>query len=422
MTSNLKEIKKYAVIGAGMSGLAVANLLKDNEQNVTVYEKETRPGGMIKCDRVNGSLFHRTGGHVFNTKRQDVMDWFWQHFDREKEFSKALRNSSVVMEGMDIVPYPIENHMYCFPKEVQQSFIQDMLSINQIGGGNPKNFEEFLKGRFGQTLYDIYFQPYNYKVWRRDLTKVPLSWLAGKLPMPTVEEMIYNNMNHVEERAFVHSSFYYPNNGGSQFLADRLSKDLHIIYNADITTLSKQGDKWTANGEEYDRVIFCGNIKQLPALIGEQVDIKNFVQPIAELESHGTTAVFCEIDKNEYSWMYMPSRKHESHRIICTGNFSASNNAEGKMTATIEFTDAISKEEILNNLTRIPYNPKYITHHYEKYTYPIQKDDTREMISSLKAVLEQNGLYLLGRFAEWEYYNMDVAIGAAMDLCNNKLK
>ena len=278
-----------------------------------------------------------------------------------------------------------------------------------------------MKGRFGQTLYDIYFQPYNYKVWRRDLTKVPLSWLAGKLPMPTVEEMIYNNMNHVEEHAFVHSSFYYPNNGGSQFLADRLSKGLHIIYNADISQLSKKGDKWLVNGEEYDRIIFCGNIKQLPSLLDGQVDICKYIQPIEELESHGTTAVFCEIDKNEYSWMYMPSRKHESHRIICTGNFSSSNNAEGKMTATIEFTDAISKEDILDNLTRIPYHPKYITHHYEKFTYPIQKDDTRDMISSLKRVLEPHGLYLLGRFAEWEYYNMDVAIGAAMDLFNQKI-
>ena len=63
------------------------------------------------------------------------------------------------------------------------------------------------------------------------MTQVPLSWLEGKLPMPTVEDMIYNNMNHIEERQFVHSSFYYPIKGGSQFLADRLSHNLNIKYN-----------------------------------------------------------------------------------------------------------------------------------------------------------------------------------------------
>ena len=35
----------------------------------------------------------------------------------------------------------------------------------------------------------------------------------------------------------------------------------------------------------------------------------------------------------------------------------------------------------------------------------------------MKCVTEPEGLFLLGRFAEWEYYNMDVAMGAAMDLC-----
>lgn len=412
---------KYAIIGAGMSGLAIANILQDNGNEVTVFEKGSRPGGMIKCDRIEGSLFHRTGGHVFNTKRHDVMDWFWKHFNKDKEFTKAERHSSVVMDGMDNIPYPIENHMYYFPEEVQKSYIQDLLHIATSGGGIPANFDEFLRGRFGETLYKLYFQPYNYKVWRRDLTKVPLSWLAGKLPMPTVEEMIYNNFNHVEEHQFVHSSFYYPKNGGSQFLADRLSERLNIVYNADISSVVHGNGKWMVGGSEFDRVIFCGNIKQLPNLLSGQIKLGGLSEEIEKLESHGTTSVFCEIDNNNYSWMYMPSRKHEAHRIICTGNFSSTNNAPGKMTGTIEFTDFISREDILDNLTRIPYSPKYLTHNYEKYTYPIQKDDTREIIKSIKNITEPSGLYLLGRFAEWEYYNMDVAIGAALDLFNNHL-
>lgn len=413
---------KYAIIGAGMSGLAIANVLKDDGNEVVVFESDTRPGGMIKCDRINGNLFHRTGGHVFNTKRNDVMDWFWKHFDRDNEFLKTLRNSSVVMEGMDNVPYPIENHMYCFPENIQKSFIQDLLAIYRNKSKEPKNFEEFLRGRFGETLYQLYFQPYNYKVWRRDLTKVPLSWLAGKLPMPSVEEMIYNNMNHIEERAFVHSSFYYPKFGGSQFLANRLSEGLDIKYNSKVTKIHKIDNLWLVNDDLFDRVIFCGNIKLLPELVAGQIDLNYFVDEVNALESHGTTAVFCEIDKNPYSWMYMPSRCHESHRIICTGNFSPTNNAAGKMTATIEFTDYISKDSIVDNLSRIPYHPVYLSHHYEKYTYPIQKDNTRDLVKSIKAILEPNGLYLLGRFAEWEYYNMDVAIGAALDLFNLKLK
>ncbi len=52
-----------------------------------------------------------------------------------------------------------------------------------------------------------------------------------------------------------------------------------------------------------------------------------------------------------------------------------------------------------------------------RYTYPIQNAHTREMIRKLKTELASASFYFTGRFADWEYYNMDVAIGAAMDLC-----
>ena len=43
------------------------------------------------------------------------------------------------------------------------------------------------------------------------------------------------------------------------------------------------------------------------------------------------------------------------------------------------------------------------------------------MIKQLKANLAPTGFYFTGRFADWEYYNMDLAMGAAMDLCNSIL-
>lgn len=77
----------------------------------------------------------------------------------------------------------------------------------------------------------------------------------------------------------------------------------------------------------------------------------------------------------------------------------------------------INKESILANLSKMPYNPRYLDHKYHQYTYPIQNPNTRVMILKLKAVLGQSKFYFTGRFADWEYYHMDVAIGAAMDLC-----
>lgn len=411
---------KYIIIGAGISGLSIGQLLsKDNQ--VILLEKESRSGGLVKCDTIDGSLFHRTGGHVFNTKRADVLDWFWSFFDQENEFSLANRNSSVVMGKEEMIPYPIENNIYLLDNTIGEKIINDFVNLASQKEYTPQNFEEFLEKQFGKTLYEIYFKPYNWKVWRRDLKQIPLSWLEGKLPMPSVTEMIYNNIYHIKEKQFVHSSFYYPKVGGSQFIADTLAKGLDIRYNTEVNNITYSNGKWNVNGETADRIVFCGNIKKLPSLLKNVDEISHFAKDISNLEFHGTTSVFCSIDSNPYSWIYQPSMDHLSHRIICTGNFALSNNRRGEMTGTIEFTDFISKEEILEQLKRMPYNPKYITHNYEKYTYPIQNHDTRNLISSIKKVLEPKELYFCGRFAEWEYANMDVCMGYALDLFNNKL-
>ena len=74
---------------------------------------------------------------------------------------------------------------------------------------------------------------------------------------------------------------------------------------------------------------------------------------------------------------------------------------EGRITATIEFTDEISKEDIIDNLSRISLHPKYLAHKYNPYTYPIQNVHTRDMIKRLKADLFPVGFYFTGRFVDW---------------------
>lgn len=414
---------KIAIIGGGISGLSIANLLKVKNQ-ITVFERDAKPGGLIKCDIIDGDLYHTVGGHVFNSKRKDVLNWFWTFFDCEKDFVSAIRNATISMPEYGNIGYPIENHLYQLPKELIKTIIKELIEEEKATNIELNNFEEFLQKQFGQTLYELYFRSYNEKIWKKKLNEIPLCWLEGKLPMPTVEEIILNNIYRVEEQEMVHSSFFYAKSNGSQFLANTLADQLNIKYNVEVKSLIKDGYKWVVDGECFDNIIFCGNIKQLPVLLVDSFKIPDELQlSIKELEYHGTTSVFCKIDRNPYSWIYMPSKEHLSHRIICTGNFSELNNKNREdLTATIEFTDYLSENVIKNNLLNIPYNPQYITHKYTEYTYPIQTEKTREMISQLKGILQSQNIYLLGRFAEWEYYNMDMAMGAALDLFNSTFK
>lgn len=413
-------MKRIAVVGGGVSGLTVACKLGATGFGVTVFEKEDTAGGLIRCKKIDGSLFHICGGHVFNTKNQEVLNWFWSKFDRERDFVKADRHSAVCLQDGKFVDYPIENHVYQLDAETQRHFYEDVHAMMERGVDAPANFDEFLRGRFGETLYNLYFRPYNLKVWRRDLRKVPLSWLEGKLPMPTPREMLDANKTHLEEKSFVHSTFYYEKQGGSQFIADTLAKNLNVKYNADVVAIKKEScgvSVCLADGtqERFDALVFCGNIKELPRML-QGIEFGDLAFEIERLESHGTTAVFCETDPIPYSWFYQPSPHHQSHRFICTGNFSSTNNAPGKMTCTVEFTDEIDVAEIKAQLEKMPYHPKYLTHRYHKYTYPIQHKNTREMIHGVKSLLARNKVFLCGRFAEWEYFNMDAAMASALKL------
>ena len=299
---------------------------------------------------------------------------------------------------LTLLPASLISYTLYFDQSIQDRFYRDLVQLELEGQPRGNNFEEFLRNRFGETLFNLYFGPYNRKVWKCDLTKVSLDWLEGKLPMPTVQEMRDHNANHVEEKQFVHSTFYYEKEGGSQLIAK--------IY---------------INEEAFDKVVYCGNIKQLVSILSG-VELNEYKLPVEQLQAHGTTAVFCEIDKNPYSWIYQPSEEHHSHRIICTGNFSATNNKEGVLTGTVEFTDEMALADIKTDLEKMPFHPKYIAHHYSPYTYPIQTKETRQLIQSLKNKLAPYNIYFTGRFADWEYYNMDVAIGAALDLCKNFLQ
>lgn len=407
--------KKVAIIGSGISGMTIAHELK-NKFEVELFERDSRPGGLIKCDNIDGNLYHMVGGHVFNSKRQDVLDWFWNFFDKDKEFTKSVRNAAAFMGKP--VGYPIENHLYQMNTETTKKVINELLELKYKSKSEPQNFEEFLKNKFGDTLYQEYFKPYNEKIWKKDLTKVPLTWLEGKLPMPTVEEIFFNNIKQEKEMNMVHSTFYYPKENGSQFLADRFAEGLNINLNMPVKTLckDKETNKWLINSvKEFDIVVFAGNIKALPLMLKNDF-LNTYRDSIDALDFHGTTTVLCEIDTNDFSWIYLPNIKFDAHRIICTGNFSENNNRKGILSATVEFTDSISEENIKEQLKSIPFNPKYLTHKYTKYTYPIQDKDTRALITEIKNNSEKEGLYLTGRFAEWEYYNMDAAIGAALDL------
>lgn len=407
-----------AIIGAGISGLSAARLL-GKKHRVRVFERASRPGGLVKCDRVRDNLFHRVGGHVFNSKNPEVLDWFWSFFDRDKEFLKARRNARILFQGK-LIGYPIENYLHQLDKEFVASVLKDFLSPDyrpQDPFSYP-DFATFLKSNFGETLYEAYFRPYNEKIWNRDLKEIPLPWLQGKLPMPNLMEMLLSNIVVQEESEMVHATFYYAREGGSQFIADRLSEGLDIRLNSDISRITKKdATYWLDDEGPFDYVVFTGDVRKAAQVFPESQAAKQAAAICRNLPSNGTSNLFCETDPGDVSWLYLPGPETKAHRIIYTGTFAESNNrGSSRHTCVVEFSGEYSYDFMCEEVKKLPGNLQPLDWNYEPNSYIVHDHQSAASLALARQSLNEEGIYLLGRFAEWEYYNMDKAIEAAMAL------
>jgi len=405
---------KIAVIGGGVSGVVMAKMLSDFA-DVTVFEGNDKIGGLVRCDQLPQGLYHKLGGHVFNTKSEEVSKWFWGNFDRDSEFFHLTRSARILLDDT-IIGYPIEDHLYQMDPVVSKAVIEDLLQLFRSGSPTAVNFKEFLMVTFGKTLCERYFFPYNEKIWRCDLASIPLGWLEGKLPMPKIHDVMLSNFLRKEESTMVHSRFYYPKKGGSQFVVDRLAAGLDVRLGEPVSRLDRSADgRWMINGGSvgYDRVVYTGDIRRLDNVAGVFSDCPE-LRRLKSLKTRGITNAFCYCDTVSTSWLYLPEAKFKANRIIYTGAFSPFNNGSERMTCVVEFVYGEERENIADDLRRLPGNLELIALNHVEDAYVIQESDTRDVVSGLKRSVQDRGLFLHGRFAEWEYYNIDKSIEMAL--------
>lgn len=410
------------IVGGGISGLSLANMLK-NKHRVVVLEQNDKPGGLIRCASVNGNLYHLTGGHVFNSKNKDVLNWFWQFFDKDTEFTLAKRNAAIML-NRKLIGYPIENFLYQLPNNVAKNVITDLLNLNDNGVADSfddiclkyKSFEDFLLKRFGETLYNLYFEPYNRKIWQTPLSEIPLLWLEGKLPMPDVTQILQANILRESETGMVHSSFFYPKANGSQFIIDRLALGLTVIPNFKVCKIESENNKVRINDDFiFDVLIYTGNILEFPSILEDEQVLNIINTNRSQFKFNSTSNFLCTMPKNDLSWLYLPDVDLAAHRIIYTGNFSSANNAvESESSCVVEFSGCMTENEMIDEIRKISIDLKQILYNFTNYSYVIQGNNTRNLIKDMKGILEPRNIFLLGRFAEWEYYNMDKCIESAM--------
>jgi len=402
---------KIGILGAGVSGLSAGRLLSKNHE-VELLEQSPIHGGIARTKEVEGIAYHVTGGHCFNSKHADVLEFVFNEVLSKDKWHSVQRNANIKLHGNEI-SYPIEyaiRQIYDFDSNLAINITKDFLATND--DTNYKNLEDWFRKKFGNTLANIYFIPYNTKIWNRPPSDMSPAWVEGKLPIPD-KESFFKGLISNEEDKMPHASFYYPNSNNQNTFIDSLATGLNIITNYKIEKISKNeaDDNWIVNDDkQFDLLISTLPLNILPTLIdGAEADV---LEAAKKLKYNKVTTMLWETTGTKNTWTYVPGADIFFHRYIHIGNFFSPQ----KNYSITEVVGEKSYDEMVENGKKDPFLLRQVDYHVSEHAYVIFDENYDTATRAIKDYLNDAGIYTLGRFGEWQYYNMDVCIKSSIDL------
>lgn len=410
---------KVAVLGAGVSGITIARKLEEKNIEVIMYEKCGQVGGLAKTRITNGYVYDLHGGHIFNSKHKEIVEWVFSFLPKEN-WKYSVRNAKIFF-GDRYVSYPFELSLCELDAEDATNCVYDYMMSQQ--GSEPDNFKDWLIWNFGQAIAEYYMIPYNTKIWSYPLEDMETKWMQGKMPLPDKKEIIRSLLlKDPSERKMPHSTYYYPIIGGIQSMVDAVSKGLNIKLNTPVEKIEKTDDKWFINGEgAYDRII---STIPLPILAKVMELPETVKKAISGLKYNSLTTMLFKCPETDLSWVYIPSEEYRSHRVCYQGAFSPKACPEG-CSGAIEVIgskfnvskDILEKQKVVPNEFKLS---NLIDSEFAEYAYVIHDKDYRKNTGTVSEYFYAvSNFDLLGRFATWNYNNMDMCMLDAFKLAEN---
>lgn len=403
---------KIGILGAGISGLSVAKMLVNNFE-VEILERENEIGGIAKTKQVEGVAYHKIGGHCFNSKYPEVLNFVFENILKKEEWHLVDRNAVIKLEGQEI-PYPIEfaiKQIHDFNPELAMEITKDFL--NAEDKGEYTNLEDWFRQKFGNTLAELYFLPYNSKIWNRPANEMSPSWVEGKLPIPD-KSSFFKGLLSSESDKMPHASFYYPDTNDQKTFIEKLGEGLNVTLNYSVSKIEKLDGKWCVNGEKtFDILISTLPLNLLPKLIFDAP--AEIIAESDKLKYNKVTTMLWETKGTNRTWTYVPDKMNLFHRYIHIGSFFSPK----KNYSITEVVGERTYEEMVENGKKDPFLVRPADYNVSDHAYVVFDENYDESTGKLKEYLKKIDLYTLGRFGEWQYYNMDICIKSSLDTAKN---
>jgi len=429
---------KTAILGGGLSGLTLARLLKEKGQDVIVLEAEQEYGGLCRSKTDRGFTFDIGGSHIIFSRDTEVLDFMRRIIAGNEQ--RNNRNTKIFYKHQ-FVKYPFENGLSDLPPEDRffciNGFVKNLIAVEKGEVPAPVNFREWIYYTFGNGIAECYMIPYNEKIWKFPTDRMSHHWVDGRIPRPPVDDIIRSAIG-IDTEGYTHQAvFSYPLDGGIEALVRAIAHPVEKFIRTGffVTSIKKSGDQWQiSNGNEVilaDRCICTMPVQHLHVCLeGVPPAVKN---AIAALKYNSLVCVNIGISGPvpPLSWLYVPDPLlGKTNRISFPSGYSRHVAPEGCSAILAEIThqphDEVSGmtdteliDEVVDMLQDMHLLTKdqivYSSIERQPFAYVVYDLGYLKNIAIVKEYFNGLGLPLVGRFAQFEYLNMDGCIRSVMD-------
>lgn len=449
--------KRVVILGGGPCGLSAAwELSKNSDFEVTVIEKDAKPGGLCITNERNGFRFD-LGGHRFISKNQGLVDDVCEMMG--DEFLTPERRSVILMGGKEY-KYPLSakdilanmdllTNVKCFADYLVKA------CSNKFNKRSDDSFEDWVVNRFGRKLYDIFFGPYTEKLWGISPSKISSDWASQRISLLNLCDVVLRlfNLKGGTPRTYA-QKYFYPKKGIGQMF-DVMGEVIQsngssIIYNADVCRLNVDKDEvkgviFEIEGKQEnidcDYVISTIPLTELVVSICGS-GLNGLQQHTDPLKFRGVRFMNIMVDRPDISrntWMYVSEKEHLMTRIQEPKRRSPFSAPEGQTSVMLEIPcdvdddvwsakDDVIFDKSIKSLDKlgikiknevIDYFSTYVTHGYPVYSvdYDLHCKHLMDYVHNYENIVT------CGRQGTFRYIFMDTAmemgLDAARELCSN---
>lgn len=370
------------IVGSGCAGATVARKFADAGKKVLVLERRGHIAGNCydEKDKI-GVMIHRYGPHIFHTNNKEVVD-FLSRFTKWHKYEHEV----LARVNGEYIPVPFNlNTLYMVYDEKRAAEIEKKL-IDTYGEGNKVPIMKLRENNdadireVAEYVYNNIFLKYTMKQWGQTPSEVDQSVTAR---VPVV--ISYDN------RYFHDTYQMMPEDGFTAMFKNMLDSDnIEVRLNTDAKEILQIKDnKIYFEGQEYTgQVFYTGQTDEL------------FDYEYGHLPYRSLNFEFESYDNMEY---YQPKA------VI---NYTV----DEDYTRITEFKHLLGQRLDGTTIIKeysVPYEGK-------KEQIPYYSIINEENLNKYRMYKERadkiTNLYLVGRLAEYKYYNIDAIIARALEV------